>query len=106
MDAKLGSLFSDIVDYIEVTQPVLEKQAAQRQALKTKVAYAVDTMVGNRLVSPAIRNDVVNDLSEHPEKLAELLAKVSEKVGPDSLGGASERLDAGGLDAILKFVLD
>lgn len=104
--SELNTLFTDIVSYIELTQDIMEKKAAADKKLKEKVAYAVDTLVSNRLVAPEDRNNIVSELGTYPEKIAELLVKVSNHVGPETLGGASEKVDASALDPIIRFVLE
>jgi hypothetical protein len=113
MDAHTQQLLAKMARYIQHTQPQLDKAASLRQSLngyRVKIAQAIDTLVDRGVVPLQAKINMYNDLAANPEKAAELLCTLSEKMasqsGVLSLGGPSSRPNGAGLDPILSFCLD
>lgn len=106
-------LARQMVEYIQETQPQLDKAAALRERLhgyQVKVAQAIDTMVDRGLLSLQSKTAMYRDLAANPEKAADLLLVLIEKAAAARsqghlLGGPSDRVDESGLDPILGFVM-
>jgi len=112
MNPQLQQFAKDVVEYIEMTQGLLEKSASAdpsqylgTENYRIKLAEAVESLAENRLIPLNARREVFDEFLSRPEKIAETLCKLSQKVGPHSLGEASERTDVSTLDPILRFVL-
>ena len=110
MDEQVQHLLSEVAQYIEYTQPRLEKAAAlgsSMQSYQLKVAEAIDKLVEKGLVPLQEKVAVYNNLANRPEKAAELLCKLSEQIDLDrpSLGGPSDRFNVDAVDPIIGFCL-
>ncbi len=112
MDPTTHQLMAGMVSYIKHTQPQLDKAASLRNSLagyRVKIAHAIDTLVDRGVVPLQAKVNLYNDLAANPEKAAELLCELSEKMAggySPSLGGAAGRLNGAGLDPILSFCLE
>ena len=109
MKPELKTLLTNVVDYIEYTQPLLEKAASSSHLSDEyfeKLAEAVDTMADNGLIDYSDRSLILEKLADSPEKVVEALCKLSEKIGPDTLGGPSDEINTSTLDPIFRFCFD
>jgi len=112
MDANTQQLLAKMARYIQQTQPQLDKAASLRESLqgyRVKIAQAIDTLVDRGVVPLQAKVSLYNDLAANPEKAAELLCTLSDKMAGASmlsLGGPSSRPNGAGLDPILSFCLD
>ncbi len=112
MDQQTQQLMAKVAQYIQYTQPQLDKAAELRSALKdyrAKMAEAIDKMAEKNLIPMQERVALYDNLAAHPEKAAELLCRLSDRVSSNdaySLGGPSDRLKhAESADALVRFVL-
>ena len=102
-----------VVDYIHLSRAelsvALEKSAAlekKHRAYQIKVAEAVDNLVERGVVPLASKMALYEELVNNPERAAEMLVKLSEQVGPPTLGAPGELEDLDSRDAIERFALD
>ena len=73
---------------------------------QVKIATAVDNLVESGVVPLASKMALYEELVNDPSQAAEMLVKLSERVGPPTLGAPGELEDLDTRDAIERFALE
>ena len=116
------SLISDIVQYIDFTNDLIEKNAqfrkevatfkanlaAKDQVYKEKLAQALDSLSKKSLIPSSYKDDFYELYKDHPEKVAEFMSRIENNIPTITKtgSGTNKILSKTKSDPILDFCRD
>jgi len=80
-----------VVDYVGATQPMVEKQAQQEEALARKAPEVVEMLVQQGLLSPQLKEAKVRALVSNPIEILETLEKTAAMIVPPNMGSGAQK---------------
>ncbi len=100
-----ATFIRNVVDYIKVAQTTVAQNNYQKRQLYEKVAHAVECMIDKGLAAPEDRSNLIIEMTNYPEKIAEALAQISQKTDLPPLGASSKYEPDDQLDSLTRFAL-
>jgi hypothetical protein len=84
-EAEIEELGQKTAEYIESTQPLLDKQAAAQQRFEKRATEVAGVLVDRGIIPPAESALLVEKLAEDSTRALDLVARLARMVGPDRL---------------------
>lgn len=100
MDARVQSIMQKVAEYIEATQPQLDKLAEYRELREKRAGQVADALISGGLMSEAKKAEFVSKVAADESGIAALdvLQKLAGIGAASALGGAGVSAPAGGFE--------
>ncbi len=99
MEADVAEIMKQATAYVEVTQPQLDKVAADRQRFQKEAADTAAVLVDRGMLAADKKDQFLAKLAEDPASVFSFLRKLAGMVGAPSLGGPSNIVKISGAEA-------